>query len=388
MTSPQTPLKIAVACSGLGHVHRGIETWADDLATALHRKGHDVTLFQGAGDPKEPWRVTLPCLRRMSPEALRLAKRAKRFSGWRYGMGNDYEVEETTFVRHLWTHIRKDYDILHVQDYWIGRWMEQLHRWKLSRPQVILAHGTEEPPSALSRFSNLQHLAPCYLDDWEKHRPKGQNVFAVPNFVKTDRFLPGNKVAARAEFGISHERLVILSVAALKKTHKRIDVLVQEFARFRTVSKQPALLVVAGAREAQTDEVIQLGKSLLGDNVLFLEGVPRDRIPTLYQAADVFTLASLHEMMPIAVLEALSSGLPVACNATPTLKWMVGAGGVLSDISKEGALAEQFLALSDATLRQRLSHCARIHAEENFSEDSVIEQTLAMYSQIMQGGTS
>jgi hypothetical protein len=40
-------LKIAVVSSGLGHVARGIETWADDLAAALYKRGVDVTLFKG-----------------------------------------------------------------------------------------------------------------------------------------------------------------------------------------------------------------------------------------------------------------------------------------------------------------------------------------------------
>jgi hypothetical protein len=40
-------MKIAIASSGLGHVTRGIETWADDLGTALHRCGVNVTLFKG-----------------------------------------------------------------------------------------------------------------------------------------------------------------------------------------------------------------------------------------------------------------------------------------------------------------------------------------------------
>jgi glycosyltransferase involved in cell wall biosynthesis len=102
------------------------------------------------------------------------------------------------------------------------------------------------------------------------------------------------------------------------------------------------------------------------------------------QAADVFTLASLHEMMPIAVLEALAAGLPVACNDDPTLRWMVGDAGPIGDISQPGSLAAQFTTLADAELRAQMSLAARSRAEGSFSEDVVLDQILAMYRQIME----
>ena len=42
-------MKIAIASSGLGHVNRGIEAWADDLGAALFVGGHSVLLCKGAG---------------------------------------------------------------------------------------------------------------------------------------------------------------------------------------------------------------------------------------------------------------------------------------------------------------------------------------------------
>jgi glycosyltransferase involved in cell wall biosynthesis len=170
-------------------------------------------------------------------------------------------------------------------------------------------------------------------------------------------------------------------VAALKKSHKRIDLLLREFGRFSAAHPSPATLVVAGAREAETDEVVALGRELLGPRVRFLEGVARDRIPELYRAADLFALASHHEMMPIAVLEALASGLPVACNDTPTLRWMVGPAGRLTDLSTEGGLASQLGWLADAETRGKLGRTAREHAVATFSEPVVVRQILAMYQE-------
>src|SRR4051812_36873994 len=101
--------KIAIACSGLGHISRGVETWAADLAQALHRRGANVTLFQGGGVASAPWQRVIPCLQRFTPEAECLAKKYARVGGWRFGMGNRYAVEQTTFGWNLWPYIRREF---------------------------------------------------------------------------------------------------------------------------------------------------------------------------------------------------------------------------------------------------------------------------------------
>lgn len=376
------PLKIAIAASGLGHIFRGIEAWAADVAVGLRRAGQDVTLFQAFGEPDEPWKETLPCARRFEKSTQRWVNRLSRVGGWRFGFGSGYQAEQTTFARSLWSRVRRDYDLLHVQDPWVALIMDRLHRMGLSRPRVILAHGTEEPPATLARYSVLQHLAPCYVDDWEPHRPSGQSVYAIPNFVDTERFRPGDAQAARREWGLPEEHLIVLCVAAIKRHHKRVDSLIREFAEFSKSYAGDATLVVSGGREAETDAVIAEGKALLGERVRFLERVPRERIHTLYQAADVFALASLHEMMPIALLEGLASGLPVACNDTPTLRWMCGPAGSPRDLSRDGGMAEQLLALTSPEVRAERARAARRYAEETFSEPVVIQQILSMYAEL------
>lgn len=375
-------MKIAIACSGLGHVHRGVETWAADLASALRAAGEDVTLFQGSGESAEEWRQVLPCRKRFDPQTQAWVLRLKRFGGWRYGFGSGYEMEQTTFALKLWSKIRADYNILHVQDPTIAQIMEQFNRRKLSRPRVILAHGTEETTETLQKFSHLQHLAPCYVTDWEANRPPKQQTFAIPNFVDVATFKPGNRCAAREQWDLPTDDFIVLCVAAIKKTHKRMDDLLWEFARFSDNYDGSATLVIAGGREAETDEVIAAGRELLGSRVRFLEGVSRNKIPALYRAADVFALASRGEMMPIAVLEALASGLPIACNDTPTLRWMTGPAGELNDISQAGNLARQLENLANPAKRAALSMQARSYAEANFSTGAVVEQIRAMYTKV------
>jgi len=196
-----------------------------------------------------------------------------------------------------------------------------------------------------------------------------------------------SRCAARAEFNIPSDALVILCVAALKKHHKRCDYLIQEFADFK--AQLPAelaskvMLVMAGGREAETSEIIALGKAVLPDSLLIFEALDRNRLVKLYQAADIFAIASIHEMMPIALLEALSSGLPATSNDTPTLRWMIGPAGHVEDISEPGGLVRQWCRLLDRDLRMDLSRKARTHVEDTFSESRVLEQITDMYRTVL-----
>jgi glycosyltransferase involved in cell wall biosynthesis len=379
--------RIAIASSGLGHVRRGVESWAEDLAGALHRTGADVTLFQGGGSPIEPWRRALPCLRRFEPFNTRLLAFTRHLGGWRYGLGSSYDIEQTSYSIALWRATRSSYDILHVQDPAVAAWMDRLNRLGLSRPRVILGHGTEESDAYLHKFSYLQHLTPGYRDDYEPHRPAKQLSFAIPNFIDTQRFHPpadtDARAAARAAFGLPPNSLIVLCVAALNRYHKRCDYLIQEFARFRAQLAPNATLVIAGGHEAETPEVIALGKSILGDSVFFFESIDRDRLATLYQAADIFSLASLREMLGIVLLEALASGLPVTCNDTPTLRWVAGPAGHPDDISQPGGLVRQWARLIDPAARLALSRSARAHVESTFAEPVVLGQITGMYNAVL-----
>ena len=202
-------MNIAIASSGLGHVSRGIETWALDLSSALAERGMEVTLFAGAavgtahsaeriahrGEaqiaashacfdaaptfggsgrsltpcamPRAPCSLrirVLPCLRRSGIAARLMALCLPGFC-WRWGLKSAYGVEQFSFWIRLWPQLRRGaFDIIHVQDPIVGLWAQifRNHGWIPTR--VILAHGTEEPPEFLERFEYVQHLAPWHAE--------------------------------------------------------------------------------------------------------------------------------------------------------------------------------------------------------------------------------
>jgi glycosyltransferase involved in cell wall biosynthesis len=282
----------------------------------------------------------------------------------------------------------------------------------------------------------------------------------MPNFVDTEIFRPAasdaEKAACREKLGIPPDALVIGTAATVKRPHKRIDWLVREFAallkRPQTTDHRPQtgrgeggdgqlerhgpqglrsavcglqsspFLAIAGARTAESGDIADTARGLCGERVKFFLDLPRDRMPDFYRALDVFVLVSLFEMMPIAVLEALGSGLPVVANRHPVLEWMVGeesrpqtadrrphtadhrpqtadrrpqitdcgqetedrelCGGVCIDMGRDGALAG-FLGALDAGWTRARAAGARNRALAMFSKERVAEQYVRYYERVI-----
>lgn len=382
-------MKITIASSGLGHVARGIEAWASDLGRALAERGEAVTLCKGGGAAEAQYERVIPCWQRAAPKTQRLVRWLPQRGTWRLGLGNGYGIEQTTFASRLLWHLRKDrVDILHVQDPQVAVIAQRAARLGWVRARTILAHGTEETPEFLRKITYLQHLAPWHLQEARHAGVWKPTWTAIPNFIDAELFSPGRADSLRAELGIPADGLVVLAAAAIKRQHKRIDYLLEEFARLRQDNPElPAWLVIAGNRERDTDEIVELGCKLLDDRVRFLVRLPRQRMQDLYRLADVFVLCSLKEMMPIALLEAIASGLPCLVNRHPVMQWMVGPGGESTDMASPGALATALCRLlQDGHRRGRLGERARQHCLEHFSRDRVVDQILEYYQFVVAHG--
>jgi 1,2-diacylglycerol 3-alpha-glucosyltransferase len=377
------PYRIAVASTGVSHVTRGIETWAIDLAAALRRRGIDSCLLQGSG-PEDAHRKTVPCLKRGSAGNKWLAKYAPGFF-WRMRLKSAYDIEQTTFALNLVASRKaQSFDILHTQDPHLAHMLDRCQQLGLFKPRVILAHGTEEPPEYLTKFANLQHLAPHHMEEIRDQQLPGTKWFVGPNFVDTDCFKPGTNLQLRAELGIPASAFVVLTSAAVKRQHKRVDYLINEFSSFCKSYPEDAHLIVAGASHEDTAELKALAASLTAGRVHFLLDQPKDRMPDILRAADLFVLCSLKEMMPIALLEALATGLPAIVSEHPVVSWMRGNGGTSIAMQKDTALATELGKWADTGLRAAISKKARDHAVSNFSESAVMKNLMNIYEEVLQ----
>lgn len=379
-------MRIAIACSGLGHVARGMEAWAAGMAELLAARGLDLTLYKGGGSAELPYEVVIPCWQRGSRIARSIHRLARGRVIWRWGFGSTYAIEQTTFSRGLLRHLKRTQpDILHLRDPGVASAMQRAARAGELKARVLLGHSTNETLDYLSRFDHVTQLAPYYLEESQQAGVAKPLWTVLPNFVDASLYSPGRSPGWRAELNLPDEALVVLSVANLDRRVKRIDYLIDEFATLRAARPElPAYLVVAGGWVPESDALIAEGEAKLGERVRFLVRVSRERMPDLYRAADLFCLCSLKEMMPNAGLEACASGLPCLVHHHPVIAWTIGPGGLALDLTQPGLLAEHLAELlSDEAERRRLGAAARDYCLANFDREAVVEQYLAYYERVL-----
>ncbi len=374
---------ICIASAGLGHVNRGIEVWAKSTAAALSRRGCDVKLCRGAAPIVASYESHVPCFQRGAGTARWLAKVAPKRFFWRLGFGSPYAIEQTSFALRLFGYLKSNgFSILHVQDPPVARLMQWANRRGLIRTRTILGHGTDESLAFIRHFDFLQHLSPYHLEEAKGRACWKPSWTAIPNFVDTQRFAPRSRPEVRERLGIPTNATVIMTAAAITQDVKRVDRLLSEFKILKDQLEPTAdvRLLVVGGKAHDTAKLIQYGKSQLRGSVTFLVDVASEEMPSLYNSADVFVLASDREMMPIALLEATASGLPCIVNKHSVLQWMIGPGGTSIDMAVEGRLAQEMKRFADSgQARAELGRQSRMHCLNHFSEDRVVEQILTYY---------
>jgi glycosyltransferase involved in cell wall biosynthesis len=113
----------------------------------------------------------------------------------------------------------------------------------------------------------------------------------------------------------------------------------------------------------------------------------RDDVETVWAASHLCVLPSYYrEGVPKALLEAAACGRPIITTDTPGCREIVrdGENGILVPPRDAAALADAIERLvRDPLLRARMGARGRRRVEEEFSEERVVEQTLALYRSLL-----
>jgi len=193
-----------------------------------------------------------------------------------------------------------------------------------------------------------------------------QAVEAISCGVDTGRFRPrpaAERDALRRRFDLPASASVALYVGRVD-SDKNVALLLTAMAR----TPEPGLLLVAG-RGLQLETLrTRARRAGLDGRIRFLGYVEDAALPDLYAASDLFVMPSAVELLSIATLEALASGLPVAAARAGALPELVeeGVTGTLFDPADANAAAAALRALAGAREAwPRLAVAARARAEQH-----------------------
>jgi glycosyltransferase involved in cell wall biosynthesis len=111
-----------------------------------------------------------------------------------------------------------------------------------------------------------------------------------------------------------------------------------------------------------------------------------DNTKEFYQGMDLYLNTSLHEGIPMSVLDAMSHGIPVIAPDTGGLREMINSGveGYLMDRYDPKAFAERILRLSrDTSLKTSMGYFARARVERDFSNDHMAREYHQLYQDVI-----
>ncbi len=112
-----------------------------------------------------------------------------------------------------------------------------------------------------------------------------------------------------------------------------------------------------------------------GTFIHYLGEIPYSELFNWYHQADLFIFASSCENLPIILLEAMASGLPIACSNKAPMPEILGDGGVYFDPEKPSDIADAVKKLIDAPItRAQKAETAYQHAKA-YTWDCSAERT-------------
>jgi glycosyltransferase involved in cell wall biosynthesis len=187
-----------------------------------------------------------------------------------------------------------------------------------------LRWALKHPPDLIITCANyLLDYVQALLPEYHRHQKR---VVAIPNPVDISQFYPGDRRAAKWRVGAPQDLPLALMLANLA-THKGQEVAIRAIADLKKSGVNIVLWLAGIERGSQYRYTSRLkalcGELRVSDCVQFLGH--RDDAADLLRAADVFLLPSTHEGLPLSILEAQATKVPVL--AAPT----AGIPEVISD---------------------------------------------------------
>lgn len=370
----------------------GVEKHMLELSQELVRQGVDVTVvtarIEGTPEREEIGGVRVrrvPCLSVRVP-----------------GLYPPPLVVAPLFVRSL---KRLDdefgFDIIHLQNrFFVDFDVAALYAKLRGKPFMMTIHnarpvGISLPITVLgSAFDWAVGRWPFALADriiavsaWVRHdiakyRIDEGKIVPVHNGINVGAFRPTEATNVRRQYGIGGPMLLFVGRMIAQKG---VPYLLDAMPLVLREHPDAKLLLVGrgNARAALEKKARALG---LEDHVVFSGYMTEEMLREAYGTCDLFVLPSVWEVLPIAILEAMSSAKPVVCTDAGGNAELVedGVNGYVVPMRNPGALAARINALlGDREKMAAMGRAGRRRAEEEFDWKLIAGQTVRVYEGLL-----
>jgi len=185
----------------------------------------------------------------------------------------------------------------------------------------------------------------------------------------------------RQELGLDANQFVVIQVARLNRLKDHPTGL---RAMHRLLENHPdTRLLLAGDGEDRTNLEKLADELGVQHAVRFLGS--RNDVPRLLQAADAFLLSSISEGIPLTLIEAMATGLPIVATQVGGVVEVLddGTSGLLADAGDDVKLASHLSQLcADKQLRERMGRAGQQQALRQFAADDMHARYRDLYGRM------
>jgi len=242
-------------------------------------------------------------------------------------------------------------------------------------------------PSALRRLDRI-----IAVSNWVKQELvditgiKENRIDVIPNGIDFQAFYP----RSRGEESVvliqpfSFRRPYVLYVSRIEHPVKNHVKLIKAFGIFKERTKYPHRLVLAGGNSRGAEKVNAAAAASAYRNDIFFTGhFPYTSLPELYSGADIVVIPSMYEGFGSGALEAMASGVPVACARAASLPEAAGHAALYFDPRNAEDMADRMVSLTTNRDMHREYRGLGLEQVKGFSWDRCAASTLEIIHKIV-----
>ncbi len=373
-------MKIAfIGQKGIPAKSGGVENHVAHLAARLVALGHEVTVYSRPWytDPSvREWNgvrvVSLPSIATKHLDAISHAVVATAhalFGGYDVIHYQSIGPSVLSFVPRLFLRDTAVLATFHSRDYFHGKWnaFAKACLRIAERLACTLPHRTITVSHGMEAYARKRY---------------GRELTYIPNGAEA---VPTGSSDRLAAFGLREKRYV-LSVSRLV-AHKGIHHLLRAFLELEDTGRLPNnfKLAIVGTHAGTPGYERHIRKMAEGrESVLFLGEQSGEPLAELFGNATVFVQPSEDEGLSIALLEAMSYGLPIIASRIPGNEEALGdAGAYFEPKDSESLTAGLARLLNRPDDMRRYGMLAARRAKEYYGWDAIARRTAECYEDVI-----
>lgn len=370
-------MKIAfIGQKGIPAAGGGVERYVEDLAVRLAARGQEVLAYT-----RQPY----------------TDKNLKEYRGVKLVSLPSLKTKHTEAISHTFLSVIhaacKRVDVIHFQS--IGSaltiWLPKLIHPKVKIVSTLQSKDYEHGKwGAFAKFSlKLGERLMCRLSDQVivvtrpmadyVKREYGLDAKFAPNGANVYDYSGSDKLS---EWGLKPQGYIVAISRLIR--HKGLNCLVEAYKQLGDAA-MPLVIVGEGAF---TDDYIAELKALASNaNIIFTGKQTGNKLAQLYDNAYLFVQPSESEGLSLALLEAMSRGVPVLVSDIPENLEPVRENGLVFAVNSVDDLREKLnFALNEPEILKEKAVLAQVNVRKNYNWEDIADEVALTYFLAAAGG--